>query len=301
MTQLPALGGLPVIRLTPIIAAPRSAQGLRLMSDLHLGSSQTDEGLIEREAKDARRNGDRLLLGGDVFDLILPGDRRRYHPSGVHPSLRGRDDLVNAAVERATEMFRPYADLIDVIAHGNHETATLKRASVDAVRLLVQNLNAVRDPKLRPIAQPGYTAFLEYPLYASAEAARPVARYVVWLTHGAGKSSSAALALKNLSAKTQSFAADLYWSGHSHARAHSTEVMIHAGRNGRVVAKDVKIVITGSYVVAYGAQSRASTERRGPKGNYASEAALLPHGLGGARVVLRWDRPGFPDRIEVIQ
>ena len=301
MTEAPALGGLPVIRPTPIICAPRSAQGLTLMSDLHIGSSQVYESLILQELKAARRNRDRVLLGGDVFDLILPSDRKRYSPSAVHPRLRGRNDLVNAAVEMGTELLAPYADLIDVVGQGNHETAAIHNGSVDAVRLLVQNLNTVRDKALKPIAQPGYTAFIEYRLFAVEGAARPAGRYVVWFTHGAGKTNKAALALKGLVDKTHVFEADLYWSGHSHARVNCTESKIKCGRNGRPVGRDVKCVITGAYTLAYAAQSQASTDRRGPKSNYASEAAMAPHGLGGARVVLRWDRPGYPDRVEVIQ
>jgi hypothetical protein len=300
MTETPAVGGLAVVRPTPILCAPRSSQGLTLMSDLHLGSSQVDYALIEKELKAAKRNGDRVLLGGDVFDLILPGDLKRYEPAKVHARIRGRNDPVNAAVEWAAELLGPYADLIDMVGLGNHETAAQKKGGVDAVRLLVKELNAVRKPDLRPVAQPGYTAYLDYRLQSSPES-RPCARYVVFYTHGAGKIGSAVASLKKLQCLTSAFAADLYWSGHSHARAHCTEVMIHAGRTGRPVAKDVKIVVTGSYMVAYGAQSPASLSRNGPKGNYASEAALAPHGLGGARVVLRFDKAGFPSRVEVIQ
>jgi hypothetical protein len=269
------------------------------MSDLHGGSSQVDYALINRELRAARRNGDRVLLGGDVMDLILPQDRRRYSPSAVHPSLRGRDDLVNATVEKMDALLGPYADLIDGVGEGNHETAAKKSSGTDAVRLLVQKLNARRDPALPQIAQLGYAAVISYRLCPS-EGARPAARYTVWYHHGAGKVSKAYGALKGLLDKVGSFEADLYWSGHSHARASCSETAYRVER-GRLVARDVRCVVTGGYMVPYGAQGTRSTDERGPKGNYASEGGYSPHGMGGARVVLRWDSPGRPDKIEVHQ
>ena len=304
MHESQATGGLPIIRPTPLNCSPRSAQGLTLMSDLHLGAANVDYSLIGKELKAARRVGDRILLGGDVFDLILPQDTKRFDPEALHPRIRGRSDLQNAAVEWAFELLAPYANLVDAIGIGNHEAAAIRKTSYDAARALVAALNTERNSDLRPIAQLGYTGYLDYrlrPVREGGSEVRSAGRYVVWYHHGSGRCSTAAAALKNLLTKTGVFAADLYWSGHSHARAHCTEVMIHCGRSGRPVTRDVKCVVTGSYMVPYGHQSQKNMDSRGRKSNYASEMALAPHGLGGARVVLRWDSPGFPSRVEVVQ
>lgn len=292
-------GGLPVVRPTPLIGMPKHSQGLRLISDTHLEAANIDLALLDRELKDARRLKDRILLGGDVLDMILPGDRKRYSPSTISPRLYGRSDMVNAAVELAEEVFGPYADLIDAIGTGNHEASAEHNNSVDVIRMLVQALNRRRDPTMRPIAQLGYTAFIEYQIRPSAEG-KNQGRYIVWYHHGSGKANSAPAALNALIKKTNVFAADLYWSGHSHCRAHSTEVMIHV-YGGRPTMRDVKCVVTGSYMVPYAHQSQGSMARQGRKGNYASEGGYSPGGLGGARVVLHWDRPGFPSRVEVVQ
>jgi hypothetical protein len=270
------------------------------MSDLHLDSGLTDVDLILHELDVAAEAGDRVLMGGDVFDLILPADRRRYEPSAIRANLRGRSDVVNAAVEWATELLTPYASIIDGIGVGNHEAAAVKAQSVDAVRLLVERLNYVRDRGLRPIAELGYTSYVDYRVLVDTKR-RAVGRYVIWYTHGAGKVRTTASALNGLVAKSAVFAADLYWTGHSHARAHCTEVMIHCGRRGVVETRDVKCVVTGSYMVPYGNQTQDDMARHGRQSNYVSEGALAPHGLGGARVVLRWTAPGFPSDVKVIQ
>lgn len=293
-------GGLPVVRPTPLVGGHGARQGLRLMSDTHIGAANVDYALIERELDEAGVQGDRILLGGDVWDFILPADRKRYTPAALHPRLQGRGDIVNAAVEWAEELFGPYADLIDGVGVGNHETSVEQHHSLDASRLLVAALNRARSPGQKPVAQLGYTAFLEYRIVSEATG-KQVGRYIVWYHHGAGKAASAPAALRALIQKTNVFAADLYWSGHSHCRAHSTEVMIHCGRDGRPCLRDVKCVVTGSYMVPYAHQSQESMVKEGRRSNYAAEAGYAPGGLGGARVVLRWDAPGFPSKVEVIQ
>jgi hypothetical protein len=299
---MPSTGGLAVVRPRPLVCdQPR---GISLLSDLHIGAANTDYGRILAELERADEAGDRILLGGDVFDLILPGDRKRFRPGKLHPRLQGRDDIVNAAVDWAVELLKPYEGLIDAIGVGNHESSTEQHHSLDAVRLLVDRLNAPlagMTPRAVPIAQLGYTGYLDYQIRAAPEARLSSGRYVVWYTHGAGRISSAPKALEKLLGSTRTFAADLYWTGHSHARAHCTEVMIHCDSRGRVVGRDVKCIVTGGYMHAYGGQSQASIKAEGRKSNYAAEGALMPHGLGGARVVLHWEEPGFPSRIEVVQ
>jgi hypothetical protein len=207
---------------------------------------------------------------------------------------------VNAALEWGEEHFAPFADCIDGIGIGNHEAAALKRASYDAVEELVRRLNKYRKPSLPPIAQMGYTSYVQYRL-VQVPKGKPVGRYVIWYHHGTGKSSKTHGALGRLIEQTGAFAADLYWSGHSHSRSSACEVMHHCGRNGRLTSRDVRCVVTGSYVVPYAHQAQENMDAKGRKTNYAAEAGYRPHGLGGARVVLHWSDPGFPSRVEVTQ
>jgi hypothetical protein len=209
-------------------------------------------------------------------------------------------DIVNEAVAMAEEIFAPYADLIDGIGVGNHETAAEKNHHFDAVNLLLKDLQNYRSPGLPPIQQLGYTSYIEYAIHT--QKGQPKDRYVIWYTHGAGKDSTAAGSLSRLFKSAQAFAADLYWSGHSHARANASELMYHAGKNGRgLTSKDVRVVITGSYLTAYGDQSQESMRKEGRKSNYASEMALRPHGPGGARILLHFAEVGFPTKVQVVQ
>jgi DNA repair exonuclease SbcCD nuclease subunit len=264
------------------------------MSDLHIGRSNVDYDLIGKELLEAYQASDRILLGGDVFDLVLPSDKKRYRAEALHPRLRGRADVVNEAVEMAFEILEPYADFIDMIGIGNHEEAALHRHHYDAVGELVRRLNEKTYTKL--INQAGYTAFVEYEVKGSGRKYPP---FVIWYHHGSAKTSSAVRSIRTLNEKAVGFEADLYWSGHSHARACSHEQRLQVVR-GRLQYRQVRHVVTGSYMVTYADQSQENMVKAGRKSNYAAEAGYLPHGLGGAQVRLTWDRPGFPT-VEVIQ
>ena len=288
-------GGLPVLTLPALAGLPGQSQGLLLMSDLHIGSSQTDYERIKEDLKVALDRGDRVLLGGDVFDLLLPSDRKRYQPARLHGRLRGRNDIVNASVDWAEEILSPYAGIIDAVGHGNHESAALAHHSIDAVGQLCQRLGvAAAAPQ-----QAGYTAYLRYPVKGPK---RKVAdAYTIWYTHGAGRAKTAAEALKFLLGRTSCFQADAYWCGHFHARATCCEVGVRLDADGNLRRRDVRCVVSGGYVSPYGPQDQESVRKSGLRGNYASDGALLPHGLGSARIVLHFGPHGAIRKVEVSQ
>jgi hypothetical protein len=287
-------GGLPVCRLPPLAPLAGGTSGISLLSDLHLGSANTDEARVRADLERARASGDRVLIGGDVADLLLPSDRKRFNPSRLHPRLHGRDDIVGGTLDLAEELLAPYADLIDAIGVGNHETAALQAHSFDFVGELCRRLESHGG---RP-QQAGYTAYLHYPVLGRGGKAPG---YTIWYTHGAGRAKTAAEALKYLLGRTPSWQADLYWCGHFHSRATCAEVGMMLGPDGRVAKRDVRCVVSGSYQDAYGPQSQASMARKGRKSNFASEGALLPHGLGCTRVVLHWGQKGAIEKVEVSQ
>src|SRR5437867_3722798 len=91
-------GGMTIVRPSPLVV-PRSGEvGLSLLSDVHLGARNCDEGLFLQDLEEAAARRDRLLINGDLWDLILPGDSKRFKPSVLATWLRGRDDVIDAAV-----------------------------------------------------------------------------------------------------------------------------------------------------------------------------------------------------------
>ena len=285
-------GGLSVITPVVDLSSFSKVQGITLMSDLHIGAANVDYALIKRELDIAYTHGDRILLGGDILDLILPSDHKRFLPSVLHPRLQGRNDVLNAAVEWAVELLSPYATLIDVIGVGNHETHIEKATSFDPVAAIIQQLEQVVG-RGSCISHGGYQSYIQYKLPKGN-------KFVIWYHHGSGKSGKTHLELKKLIDQAQVFDADLYWSGHSHCKASVVESRVLCGETG-LLTKDVRCVITGGYLMTYGDQDQQEIKSRGRRSNYAADQALRPHGLGGARVLLSFDKPGYPSKVEVVQ
>lgn len=285
-------GGLSIVCPAVDLSCFSQAQGITLISDLHIGAANVDYDLIKKELDVAFKNNDRILLGGDILDLILPSDHKRFLPSVLHTRLQGRNDVLNAAVEWAVEILSPYATLIDVIGVGNHETAIEKLASFDPVAAIIQQLQQVVG-RGSQIHHAGYQSYIKYKLPKGQQ-------YVIWYHHGSGKSGKTHLEIKKLMDQAQVFEADLYWSGHSHCKANIVESRVICGESG-LLTRDVRCLITGGYLMTYGDQDQQEIKSRGRRSNYAADQALRPHGLGGARVLLHFDKPGYPSKIEVVQ
>lgn len=279
-------GGLPVITPAPLKGVGQ--EYLTLMSDWHLGAANCDTGLIQKELQDALALSSRILLGGDIFDLILPGDRKRFTPDALHPRLQGRKDIINEVLDWAEELLGPVAELVDCIGCGNHETASEKVSGFDPIAELCRRLSSSG----HRVYHSAYQAIINYRLPKAQ-------RYLVWYHHGSGNVSKQYLALKKLTDQVQAFDADLYWSGHSHHKVNCVESRVILNKEGSLETRDVRCVVTGSYLHTYADQSPLSVTGR--KSNYAADQALRPHGLGGACVCLEFDRPGYPSRVCVAE
>jgi len=270
-------GGLRVIRPNALPPA------LTLMSDLHLGAANADHDLIEAELGAAGKAGDRILLNGDVFDMILSKDVKRFSPQVLHPSIRGRTDLVNAAVEMAVELLSPYAKQIDLIGCGNHESAVASHHSVDPTKMLADALG---------VQYGGYQGFVRYP-GRKCDATTP---FSLFFWHGAGGGGGLGGQLGEFGSKGQWVeGVDCTWFGHRHCRAVS-QVEKFGLHGARLVRRNQFYLRTGGYLVAYGEQDDASIRRDGRRTNYAADSLHTPYGRGGLRVVFA---PGARVTIEV--
>jgi len=51
------------------------------MSDIHFGSVFCDKLQVKKDLEEARKRNARINIIGDVFDLLLPQDHKRFKPS----------------------------------------------------------------------------------------------------------------------------------------------------------------------------------------------------------------------------
>ena len=296
----PIVGGMHICRPRPLAPIGDSKTcGLRLMSDLHIGAAHVDYKLIQQELDDALANQDRILINGDLLDMILPKDHKRYSANVVHPRIARRQDQVNAAVTWAVEILSPVAHLIDMIGVGNHETAVTKWHSIDPTLLILWELDKVaksKDPD-HVIHYGGYTGFVDYRLRNETGNSY---RWVLYYHHGSGGAAPVTKGLIDFNRKDVFIDADMIWMGHKHNRLVVTVEKLRCPLSGdEVDVRDVHHCMTGAYFQTYKGQSQGSVKEHGRRSNYAADMGLAPGGKGGVRVELCFMTKHSGDRPQV--
>lgn len=267
--MIETFGGVSVVTPKPL----KLPCGLWLMSDLHVGASNTDHERIRRDVKAAVKRGDRVLVNGDVFDAIISGDPR-FTPTVLHPRLSDTDYPIDAAQDWAAELLQPAVDagLLDYIGHGNHETAANKRSGGN----LLEGLKLRWGTTGKKVQVGGYCGFVNYRLNVKGN---PAARYTIFAHHGS-KNGQGGTQLKRLAGIAD---ADLVWLGHFHQRTTGGAYTIGLDDAGRLQVRERRQVMTGGYTFAWGQSPDGK-----PLDRYASVSALPPGLLGGVRVALNW-------------
>jgi len=247
-----------------------------LFSDLHADARGFARALFLRDADAAHARGARFLFNGDIFDAILPTDRKRYSRADDTCS---EDAQVNARVDMVYELLTPYVNDIDFIGLGNHEVSAVKYNSVDLIKLLVDRLNAVRDSGLAPIQRGGYQGFLRF--WFRAANGSHTHQFVLYREHGKGGASPVTHGVINFSRIFTTFLADCYWLGHVHASVVDTTGWTIAPDRAGTIRKTRKLaVITAGY-------NEGFVQRNLPRGcayqsSFPEEKFLVPTGLGSA-------------------
>ena len=302
------LGGMVICRPAPLAYGNGTVCGFTLMSDLHIGAANIDYRRIEKELETAKEKGDRILINGDVFDLILPKDHKRFTPDVLHPRLRGRRDIINEVIKMGLEMLGPYANQIDMVGLGNHETSTESYHSIDPLKLLVYELEKIvaeSDNKEHVVHYGGYTGFVDYRfryITKKGDEAKGGQRWVVYYHHGSGGAAPVTKGMIDFNRKDVFIDSDVIWMGHKHNRLTSHVEKLSCPLLGRQPkTKDVRHIMTGSYQKTYVAQSQASVRKYGRRSNYAADQGMAPQGKGGARVELHFPPSQDLYEMKVIQ
>ena len=245
-----------------------------LFSDLHVDAPTFAKGLFISDAEKYKALGARFLFNGDIFDAILPTDRKRYS--------RGNDEVnedaqINARVDIVAKLLKPYVDYIDFIGIGNHEVSAVKYDSVDLIKMLVAELSKYRDPKLPPIQRGSYQGFLRIWFRTDSGATR---QYVIYREHGKGGNSPVTKGTIGIQRLHTTFLADLYWVGHSHNDLTDKAWTIFPDTSGKIVKRRKRSVITGGYNEGF--VQRNLKDDMYYRSAFPEEKFLIPTSLGSA-------------------
>ncbi len=297
-------GGLFICRPAPVIYHNGFIQGFSLLSDLHIGARNVDYSIIMEELENAKKSNDRILLNGDIFDMILIADRKRFRADVLHPRLVGKVDIINAAIEWGVEILGPYADLIDMVGCGNHETSIEKYHNIDVLKILVHELRKLRKDKNHTIHFGGYTGFVDYRFRMNDKEGVGHGngkRFVIYYHHGSGGSAPITKGMIDFARKGW-VQADVIWMGHKHNRLASAIQTYACPLQGYdPVVKDVRQIMSGAYFRTYDGQTQESYEEHGRIASWAADIGFAPQGVGGARIELVFGSQNDPYRVRVIQ
>lgn len=237
---------------------------LTCVSDLHLGAPDIDLALLRRDL-DRYPESD-ILLGGDLLDLIVPTDNKRYCPSNLHPRLQGCTDLSGALTEWLHELFKPYAHRIVFVGAGNHETEYLHRHHADPLAAFAYSLPH----------KPFYGGLCSWVLYDVCGE-----KFNLFYHHGYGRGGGAAPYSQFAQVLQRVEGADAVWMGHLHSPV--TAKCRRLTPDEGLPLREIHFVRTGSYRQSY---TRPVTQdelrRKGLARNYAATHLMQPQSMGAA-------------------
>jgi len=231
---------------------------LTCLSDLHIDSTMCDLAGLKALA-DKRRTlpNHHVVIIGDVCDLVLPPDLKRFMPSVRKAGLATRDDWFAASIDDVVENLKDLDLPIDLIGVGNHEHEALKRHGWDATSIIAKELGAFRG---------GYSGMMSYQFHLDTVRTR----FNVAYHHGAwgGRDSKGFSSAKAWFSTFSDWDIALY--GHNHGATLDPEVrMIPNYRTGGFKERDIYYVNCSSWTKSLSEDSRQVhyTERAGMRPN----------------------------------
>lgn len=271
-------------RVTTITVDLESEEPLHItpLSDLHIESDLFDfEGFEKLIHERSKLPNHRVILLGDVMDLVVPPDLKRWRASVQDRSIVGRDDWLNAAVDLAIERLANNGTRYDLVAPGNHEDAFIKFHGVDVSSMLARELRCARG---------GYSGYVEYVIRSKTSGktgpTRRVPVFRILYHHGAWGGR----VVKGFGGARDWCRAFEGWHcftfGHNHQTTVNREIHLRPKKGGGIVEFPVYIVCCGAWVHNYSDDAKVT--------HYAERAGHMPTGRQTPLIKVSANNHGSP-------
>jgi len=213
---------------------------------------------------------------GDMFDMIVPSDNRRFQPSRVKETLRGHDDFIDRAIEDGLDTYGKFP--WRMLGTGNHCHEVLKRHFTNPMARLAGKLRV-------PFG--GFSGYLRFRFRLKNGR---VARWKLnLLYHHGGSSGPVTKGLPWAQRFANGFADwDIFAYGHNHqCHAHHEAYLHLAEKHDTIVKKSRYIVNCGTFLDGYEqGQTPSYVEVKGyrPVAIAAPLVTATPHRDGRIRI-----------------
>lgn len=252
---------------------PNKPATIGFYSDLHLDSPNHDRKMLLADLEYGASLGARMWLGGDIFTVIMPLDRRS---SGQHRRAR-MDALLDQILDEGVEVLGPYVDHIDLVCLGNHEVTALKYYYTDLVNKLRLQLQQKRSKSLPPIRHGGYTGFV---ILRFRDRNDHMETDTVYYHHGKGGSAPVTRGMIDVNRVIAGNRADVYWLQHKHVSTSDVPRVRAVDQKGNIEWRPLIAFHTAGY------EGEGQVESWEKEGGYvhdwAEENFLIPQGQGCA-------------------
>jgi hypothetical protein len=251
-----------------------------MCSDLHIGARAFDEDRLKYDLDWAVENEAKIFMNGDIFDLIVPSDRKRYSVSSDKYAATAQ---VNCVLEEAYKILEPYFEHIYGIGIGNHESEFIKRHHIDITSILIHEINKKRK-NTTPAVHLGYTGFIRLNFKHTTGGARR--NFDIFYNHGQGGNAEVTRGMIDLN-RYQTKGCDLIWLGHKHKCISAPlDNYIYLSSSNTIISKVKRGLITGCYkkdIVEY------DIAEKGYQPDYSEEKMRTTQNQGGAMLSIKID------------
>ena len=210
-------------------------------SDIHIGCKNQDYKALERDFQKAKDLNAKIFINGDLFDMILHQDRKRYT---VASDKYNSDNNINLAINEAFDFLSPYVEQIEFIGCGNHETSVQKYHNIDVIQQIVWSLNKAHKTDIK---HGQYCCFivLKYHWGGSGK----VRTRKIFYTHGTGGTAEVTKGIINVNRHLYNKNCDIFWQGHTHTKfVLPSEWILDVNKNDEIIKRERAAFITGAYV-----------------------------------------------------
>ena len=256
------------------------------LSDLHFGSQACDKSKLINYLDEAVEKKARILIIGDIFDLLLPKDMKRFKLSVLDDFLKDKDDIINTVVNEFYKLMQPYIHLIDLISLGNHEDDLIKYHSINPIYLVVEKMNQyLKEKKINhKVIHGGYIGYLQYVIKLDhSQNGSTGSCFNILYFHGKGGEAPVSKGMIDINRMKANFLYDLHLFGHKHNLFADSSLSVIPSSNGIVSFRPCKAVQCGTFHKTYNKKDVGNV-------SFAERSGFAPKETGGSFVKFRWDR-----------
>ncbi len=180
-------------------------QEFLVISDAHFDNPHCDRKLLRSLLDEARKKKAPVFILGDWFDAMQSRDDPRRTKDELDIDLKSSSYL-NRLVSMSYDFLKDYADLIALIAEGNHYSLIRRKLEADLLEFLTDKLKV---PRM------GYSGFVAFRFRNKSSKSHRYKK-IMFYHHGSGMGGEVTKGTMRAQRQQAWAAADIYVGGHVH-------------------------------------------------------------------------------------